>query len=99
MGAGRDSPCQPPFLLMPTEQMPGAPEGGDESQGEDSFFLPADFLQGKDLQPGDKITLSVVAKDKDGDFEVKMDGEAKPEETGSITDDLAKSGAFPEEGV
>lgn len=74
---------------------PGAgPDGGGGDSGEmagkgkDTFFLPPDFHPGADCKPGDKITLEVVGKDKDGDYEVRVaDGGSK----GNWRDDMKKS--------
>ncbi len=74
----------------------GAPDAADDNASESqsgTFFLPKDFLGGKMPKAGEKITLTVVGTDEDGDVEVSM-GDANSSE--SWQGDLEKSLAEPQ---
>lgn len=50
---------------------------GQEQQsggGEGTFFIPKDVCEGMTYKAGDKLELTVVGTDEDGDLEVKMAG-------------------------
>jgi len=45
-----------------------------DDQGEDTFFVPKDAVQGHECAPGDTLKFSVLGMDKDGDIEVMFSG-------------------------
>ncbi len=44
---------------------------GEGYDGEDAFYLPADFPGHEDCQAGDRIVLTVLGKNESGEVEVK----------------------------
>lgn len=52
------------------DTLQSGPEEQGETSGEDTYFLPAGAVEGKDVKPGDIIKFKVVGEDKDGNVEV-----------------------------
>lgn len=68
------------------------PGGEEGSGGGKTFFLPPEFIDSYDCQPGDSITLEVVNIDKDGDKEVRVKNVSHKGEGGSgLIDELRAS--------
>ncbi len=42
----------------------------NDSGRDDTYFLPKDVLDGKDVKPGDILKFKVLGEDKDGNVEV-----------------------------
>ena len=70
-----------------------AAENESEAPQSGSFFIPADVI-GQKLSAGDKIELSVIGTDEDGDYEVKLAGagDAKQDWREDLKDTMSKAG-------
>jgi hypothetical protein len=80
----------------PTQALEGGDSGASDASDDNAneaqpgtFYLPKDFLGGKTFKAGDKITLSVVGEDEDGDVEVSLGDSGSA--AGSWKDDLKQS--------
>ena len=65
-----------------------ADSSGDDSEGGNTFFVPASVFAGKEAKAGDTVSFTVVGKDSEGDYEVELAGGNK--EDGDFMGDMKK---------